>query len=424
MKQSTHVAKTKDSTTRTFEYKIKPNKKFVAACEQALNASRFVYNCALEQRIRVYEASGKSIGFYEQSRQLTEARQEIPELKACLRTIQSDALERLDAAFDAFFRRLKNGEKPGFPRFKGRERYDTFSQKIEAQRACPLKGDKLTVPGVGFCRVRLSRPIEGRCKQLRITRRADGWYALLVCELAKPDPLPQTGQTVGVDVGLTHFATLSTGEKIENPRQLKQASGALTKYQRRLSKKKKGSKNRVKARQKVALRHLKVQRARKDFHHKTAADLVKRFDRIAVEDLNVKGLVKNHHLAQAISDVAWSQFFGILQSKAAEAGRQFERVNPRYTSQDCSGCGQRQKMPLAIRTYKCGQCGLIICRDVNAAHNILGASGPDENKSPWRRDSVSKKRERDGRNERRPSGAKRVARPVCDANYETETHVQ
>jgi putative transposase len=409
MKQSTHVAKTKDSTTRTFEYKIKPNKKFVAACEQALNASRFVYNCALEQRIRVYEASGKSIGFYEQSRQLTEARQEIPELKACLRTIQSDALERLDAAFDAFFRRLKNGEKPGFPRFKGRERYDTFSQKIEAQRACPLKGDKLTVPGVGFCRVRLSRPIEGRCKQLRITRRADGWYALLVCELAKPDPLPQTGQTVGVDVGLTHFATLSTGEKIENPRQLKQASGALTKYQRRLSKKKKGSKNRVKARQKVALRHLKVQRARKDFHHKTAADLVKRFDRIAVEDLNVKGLVKNHHLAQAISDVAWSQFFGILQSKAAEAGRQFERVNPRYTSQDCSGCGQRQKMPLAIRTYKCGQCGLIICRDVNAAHNILGASGPDENKSPWRRDSVSKKRERDGRNERRPSGAKRVA---------------
>lgn len=395
--------------TKTFEYRIRPNKKFVAACERALNASRFVYNCALEQRIRVYKASGKSLSFYEQLRQLTEARKELPELKATLRTIQSDALERLDVAFDGFFRRLKAGEKPGFPRFKGRERYDTFSQKIEAQRVCPLKGDKLTVPGVGFCRVRLSRPLEGRCKQLRITRRADGWYALLVCELTKPDPLPMTGQTVGVDVGLTHFATLSTGEKIENPRHLKQASIALTKYQRRLSKKKKGSKQRVKARQKVALRYLKVQRARKDFHYKTAADLVKRFDRIAVEDLNIRGLVENHHLAQAISDVAWGQFFGILQSKAAEAGRQFERVNPRYTSQDCSGCGWRQKMSLATRTYQCGRCGLVICRDVNAAHNILGASGPDGTQSPWRRDSVSKKRERDGRNERRLSGAQQVA---------------
>lgn len=409
MEQRHATAETKDTTTKTFEYKLRPNKKFIAACERALDASRFVYNCALEQRIRVYEASGKSISFYEQSRQLTEARKEIPELKATLRTIQSDALERLDAAFDAFFRRLKAGEKPGFPRFKGRDRYHTFSQKIEAQRACPLKGDKLTVPGVGFCRVRLSRPLEGRCKQLRITRRADGWYALLVCELPKPEPLPKTGQAVGVDVGLTHFASLSTGEKIENPRYLKQASDALTKAQRRLSKKKKGSRNRVKARQKVALRHLKVQRTRKHFHYETAADLVERFDYIAVEDLNVCGMVKNHHLAQAIADVAWSQFFGILQSKAANAGRQFERVNPRYTSQTCSHCGQRQKMPLAIRTYQCGQCGLIICRDVNAAHNILGASGPDENQSPWRRDSVSKKRERDGRNERRPSGAKRVA---------------
>ncbi|MGH9939387.1 MAG: RNA-guided endonuclease InsQ/TnpB family protein, partial [Blastocatellia bacterium] len=346
--------------TKTFEYRIRPNKKFVAGCERALDDSRFVYNCALEQRIRVYEASGKTISFYEQSRQLTEARHELPEIGSVLRTIQSDALERLDFAFDAFFRRLKNGEKPGFPRFKARDRYHTFSQKFEKQRACPLKGDKLTVPGVGTCRVRVSRPLEGKIKQLRITRRADGWYALLVCDIPRPGALPKTGLSVGVDVGITSFATLSNGEEVENPRHLKQAEDQLTREQRKLARKKKGSQNRKKARQKVALRHLKTHRARKHFHHEEAAKLVNRFDRIAVEDLNIRGMVKNHHLAKAISDVAWGHFFEITKSKAENAGRTFEKVNPRYTSQICSKCGHKQKMPLAIRIYECEQCGLVI----------------------------------------------------------------
>jgi len=168
-----------------------------------------------------------------------------------------------------------------------------------------VKGDKLTVPGAGSCRVRLSRPIEGQCKQLRITRRADGWYVLLVCEIPKPAPLPKTGETIGVDVGIKSFATLSTGEEIANPRHLNKAHEQLVREQRRLSRKTKGSQNRKKARGKVALRHLRVQRTRKHFHHEEAAKLVERFDRIAVEDLNIRGLVKNHHLARAILDVAW-----------------------------------------------------------------------------------------------------------------------
>lgn len=383
-----------DVRVKTFEYKIRPNKKFFAACERALDASRFVYNCGLEHRIRVYEANGKSVGLYEQFQELTEARKEIPELRNTLRTIQADALERLDEAFKAFFRRIKAGEKPGFPRFKGCHRYRTFGLKLEPKRQCPLKGDKLVVPGVGYCRVRLSRPVQGRCRQLRITRRADGWYALLICDTVRPEPLPKTGQAVGIDVGLTSFAALSTGEKIENPRHLGRFDVALAKRQQRLSKKKKNSQRWIKAREGLALQYLKVQRARKDFHCKTAAILVKRFDRIAVEDLSIRGLVRNHRLAQAIFDVAWNQFFGILQSKAADAGRQFERVNPRYTSQDCSNCGHRQSMPLTMRTYRCANCALSVCRDVNAACNILGASGPDETKSPWRRDSASVKRER------------------------------
>jgi putative transposase len=386
------------STTKTFEYRIKLNKPFIAACEKALNDSRFVYNCALEQRVRVYNASGKGIGLNEQLRQLTDARNELPEIKSVLRSIQQDALERLDETFDAFFRRLKLGENPGFPRFKGHDRYHTFSQKYEKVRPCPIKGDKLTVPGVGTCRVRLSRPIEGRCKQLRITRRADGWYALLVCEIQKPAPLAKTGETVGVDVGVTSFATLSTGEEIANPRHIKQAATQLEREQRRLSRKVKGSHNRGK----VALRHLRVHRARKHFHHEVAAKLVERFDRIAVEDLNIRGMVKNHRLAKAILDVAWGQFFAITKSKAESAGRTFERVNPRYTSQTCSNCGHRQKMPLAIRIFECEKCGFVCGRDHNAAINLdtVRASGPKPDACGERK--RSKKQERDGSSQSEP----------------------
>jgi putative transposase len=390
------------SATKTFEYRIKPNKPFIAACEKALNDSRFVYNCALEQRVRVYNASGKGIGLNEQSRQLTDARNESPEIKSVLRSIQQDALERLDEAFDAFFRRLKLGENPGFPRFKGRDRYHTISQKYEKVRPCPIKGDKLTVPGVGTCRVRLSRPIEGRCKQLRITRRADGWYALLVCEIPKPAPRAFTGETVGVDVGITSFATLSTGEGIANPRHLKRAATQLAREQRRLSRKVKGSQNRGKARGKVALRHLRVHRARKHFHHEVAAKLVEQFDRIAVEDLKIRGMVKNRHLAKAILDVAWGQFFAITKSKAESAGRTFKRVNPRYTSQTCSNCGHRQKMPLAIRIFECEKCGFVCGRDHNAAINLdtVRASGPKPDACGERQ--RSKKQERDGSSQSEP----------------------
>jgi len=363
-----------DIITKTFEFKLRTNKKFVAACEAELEHSRQIYNAALQERIECYKLTGKSLSFVEQSRHLTEART-LPDVKAHLRTIQSDALERLDEAFKAFFKRCaKRQGQAGFPRFRGKDRYHTLSQKYEVQRGCPLKGDKLIVPGIGSVRVRLSREIEGRVKQLRITRRADGWFVLLVCDLAKPEPLPKTGQSIGVDVGLTTFATLSNGEKIENPRHLKAAEKKLTKRQRQLSRKRKGSANRLRARQRVARTHLHVARCRKDFHHKTAKQLVTCFDRIAVEALNVRGMVKNHHLAKAISDVGWSRFFTITKAKAENAGREFVKVPAAYTSQTCSRCGHRQKMPLHVRQFVCEKCGLEICRDVNGSHNVLASS--------------------------------------------------
>src|SRR5262249_42312510 len=185
MTEASHaMANTKDATIKTFEFKLRANKSFIEACDRELEHSRQIYNAALAERISCYQITGASLGYVEQSRHLTEART-LPEVKSHLRAIQQDALERLDEAFEGFFRRLKNGERPGFPRFKGKDRYHTFSQKYEKVRSCPIKGDKLRVPGVGTCRVRLSRPIEGQCKQLWITRRIDGWYALIVCETPK-----------------------------------------------------------------------------------------------------------------------------------------------------------------------------------------------------------------------------------------------
>jgi putative transposase len=395
------MADTEDTTLKTYEFKLRVNKSFVVACERELEHSRQIYDAALAERISCHRITGHSLGYVEQSRHLTDART-LPEVKSHLRAIQQDALERLDEAFNGFFRRVKNREKPGFPRFKGKDRYHTFSQTYEKVRPCPIKGDKLTIPGVGACRVRLSRPIEGQCKQLRITRRVDGWYVLLVCETPKPEPLPPTGQTVDVDVGITSFATLSTGEEIDNPRHLKNAMDNLKRRQRRLSRKKKGSKRRANQRIEVAKAHLKVARFRRDFHHKVSRDLVRRFDAIRVEDLNIRGMVKNHHLAQAIGDVAWGNFFRMTQTKAESAGRVFEIVDPRYTSQICSRCGHKQKMPLAIRVYECGECGFVIGRDHNSAITIDRAGQARISTPVEKRGSVSKKRERDSRTQSEP----------------------
>lgn len=400
---------------KTFEFKIRTNAKFVDACERTLDGCRNLYNCALEQRISLYAQTGKGIGFVEQSRQLTDARNALPEVAGVYRDIQTDVLKRLDKAFDAFFRRLKSGDAPGFPRFKGGDRYDSFGCARRERDPFPIKGDKLAMPGVGTCRVRLGRAIEemGRCRFVRMLRRADGWYVQLVCEVEKPAPLPVAGQSVGIDLGIESFATLSTGEQIENPRHVEKAAKKLAWAQRRLSRKAKGSANRRKARKKVALRYLKTVRARRHFHYQTVLRIVRAFDFIAVEDLNVKGLAGGM-LAGSVASVAWGAFLMILVAKAEEAGRQVKKVDPRYTSQDCSGCGVRAKKLLSQREHVCTSCGLVTHRDTNAAINILnkalGQRVPES--TPVESDGALRSRNAavvDGRTERNPIGVKRCA---------------
>lgn len=383
-----------DIITKAFKYRIRPNCKFIEACELALDQSRFVWNCALEQRIAEYRQTGKTPTFYNQQKQLTEARAALPEVRSCLRRIQEDALECVDYAFKAFYKRLREkpkGTNAGFPRFKTRDRYRTFSQRLERERKCPLAGDKLTIPGVGSCRIRLSRPIEGKVKMVRITQRASGWYVFIVCDIPRSLPLPKTGKTVGVDVGIAHFATLSTGEQIENPRYTARSQRRFKKAQRRFARKQKGSNNRIKEKQKLVRQYEHLANQRRDFHHKVAGGLVDRFDVISVEALSLSGMLTNASLRRAIFDVAWGQFFKITERKAEDAGRRFEKVASHYTSQTCSECGHRQKMALDKRMFICEACKTVMDRDHNAAINI--DRGAVKSK-PVERDGVRRSRNR------------------------------
>jgi putative transposase len=278
---------------------------------------------------------------------------------------------RVDLAFKAFFRRVKAGEKPGYPRFRGRERYSSFCFP-QAPSGCKLHGDRLTLSGIGTLQVRLHRPLEGEPKTVCIRRSSTGkWYVTFACEW-EPEQLPKSPEHVGIDVGLRSFAALSTGEPpLENPRFFRQEAVALARAQRKLAKEPKGTPQRRKRRQVVARIHERTRRKRQDFAHQHSRRIINRFQVIAVEDLSVSRMVRHPRLAKSISDAAWAAFAAMLSYKAAWAGRSFIAVNPAYTSQDCSRCGHRQKLSLSDRTYRCPCCGLELDRDHNAALNIL-----------------------------------------------------
>ena len=277
-------------------------------------------------------------------------------------------------AYDAFFQRCQRGDrKAGFPRFKGKSRYDSFTYPQSGFR---LEGNKLTLSKIGSCRLRLSREVEGKIKTCSIKKQVDGWFVIFAVEENQSRFTAKTGESVGIDVGLENFATLSTGEVVENPRCLRRAERALRIQQRKVSKKKLRGSNRRKAVVLFAKKHLKVANQRRDFFHKLSLRMVREFDEMAVEDLNIKGLVKNHSLAKSISDAAWGTFISVLESKAANAGRRVWKVAPQFTSQDCFKCGNRVKKSLAAREHRCVACGYVTHRDYNAAQNILARTAP------------------------------------------------
>lgn len=356
---------------KAYRFKLKPTTRQQADFEQWLEICRELYNAGLQERRDAYRTCGKSINYYHQALELPEIKEIRSDVAQVNAQVLQDVLRRLSKTFDSFFRRCKQGEKLGFPRFKSKHRYDSFTFP-QMKGSFRIEGNRLHLSKIGKVKIIQHRPVEGEIKTCTIKREADGWYAIFVVEESFMPFIPKTGETVGVDLNISNFATLSTGEVIDNPRFLRSSEKRLKTAQRKVSHGKKGSKRRKKAVQLLAKQHLKIKRQRLDFFHKAANQLIREFNEIAVEDLNIAGMVKNHHLAKSISDVAWGTFLLILTSKAESAGRRVWKVPAAFTTQECSRCGNRVKMSLAMREYRCIACGLVLPRDHNSALNIKG----------------------------------------------------
>jgi len=358
---------------KTFKYRLYPNKQQQRLLEQLLEECRWLYNHLLAERRDVWEHRQESLRYYDQAMSLPALKAERPTLAGVQSQVLQNVAVRIDLAFKAFFRRVKAGENPGYPRFRGRRRYDSLTYP-QVPVGCKLDAEakRLRLHGVGPVKIIPHRPLEGAPKTATIRRSSTGkWYVSFSCEYAEPSPLPETGQQVGIDVGLKTFARLSTGQEVANPRFFRTEERALARVQRRLSKADQGTPDRAGRRRVVARVHERIAWRRGDFAHQHSRRIVNAFDVIAVEDLSVNRMTHNHCLAKSIHDAAWSQFADLLSYKAAWAGRRYVAVNPAYTSQDCSQCGHRQPLSLADRTYRCPCCGAVLDRDLNASLNIL-----------------------------------------------------
>jgi len=350
------------------KYRLYPTKHQQRILDDTLNTCRQVYNQTLASRKEAWEQRQDTLSLYETNAMLTQWKCERPALSQVHSQVLQNAQERVDLAYKAFFRRVKAGETPGFPRYRGPGRYDSFTFKQSGLR---VQDGLLHVSKIGALRMILHRPIDGTIKTLTLRRVPSGkWYACFSVEV-EALPLPDTASAIGVDVGLSNFATLSTGESIANPRFFRMDEQALAKAQRRLVKAAQGTPVRRKCRKVVAHIHERIANRRYDFCHQTARRLVNTHGVLAFEALQIPNMMQNHCLAKSIADVAWGQFVGITMDKAACAGRHVAHVDPRYTSQDCSRCGQRVPKPLSQRLHQCPTCQLVMDRDQNAAINIL-----------------------------------------------------
>ncbi len=360
---------------KTYKFKLKPPPDQERAMEFVLRRCRELYNAALQERRDAWQKCGVGITVAGQSAQLPDLKEVRPDYRDIHSQVLQDVLTRLDRAFHAFFRRVKNGGKPGYPRFQGANRYNSFTYK-QFGNGATLDNGFLVLSKIGRIAVRWSRPLEGTPKTVTVSKEADGWYVCFSCVEVPVQPLPPTGQETGIDLGLESFATLSNGTMIHNPRCYRRAERRLKTAQRRVSRRKKGSNRRRKAVQLLAKAHQKVKRQRVDFHHKVALQLVRQNDTIYHEDLQTANMLKNHHLAKSIADAGWRRFLSILAAKAAYAGRRVVAVPPAYTSQTCSGCGVIVHKGLSVRWHSCPDCGTSLHRDHNAAKNIerLGQS--------------------------------------------------
>ncbi len=354
---------------KTFKYRIYANKETIAKAESWLSLCCNLYNCALEQRIDAYKRQRVTVSGYSQANELPDIKQENPEYQLVGSQVLQEVLERLDKAYKAFFRRVNQGEEPGFPRFRGKDRYGSFTLKNTGWK---LEGRFLSIRNVGRFKMRLSRPIEGEIKTIAIRRTpTNHWYACFSCDGLPKKLLPQSDKVVGLDVGIKSFLVDSEGNpSVENPKYLKHALRELRVRQRALARAKRDSNRRKETKLLVCKCHEKIANQRSDFHHKLANEYIQNYGLIVFEKLQIRNMVKNHRLARDINDCAWGQFFEYLDYKAEYAGRMIFKDNPRNTSKMCHICGAINKdLKLSDREWVCQACGTIHDRDFNAAVN-------------------------------------------------------
>jgi putative transposase len=355
---------------KSFKFRIYPTKAQVEKLEMTLDLCRELYNAALQERRDAWRLNCININRFEQDKQLPDIKQTNPEYKDIYSNILQDVLKQLDKTFRDFFRRVKQKNKAGFPRFKGKSRFNSFTYK---QKGFSLTDNKLDLSKIGKLKIKLSRPVIGKVKTCTIKREIDKWFVIFSVETAA-ETLPKTGKQIGVDVGIENFLTLSDGTQIENFKFYKNSQKKLRVAQRSVARKAKGSNSRKKALLRLRKIHQKIKNQRADFQHKITTRLIKEFDLIAIEKLQIRNMVKNHHLAKSISDVAWNNSFLMLKYKAENAGKSVIEVNPSGTSQTCI-CGETVKKDLSIRWHKCDACGLSEHRDIVSAQVILQRAG-------------------------------------------------
>lgn len=353
---------------RTYRYRIYPTRRQRLALEAQLMFACDLYNAALEQRRYAFRA-GRRVGYVSQCRELTALRAagDGPPQMSC--SAMRSPLRRLERAYQAFFRRVNAGEKPGYPRFRSRRRYDSLTW----DSAWSIQERRLALAGIGHLKVKWHRelPVSARVCTVTVRRVVGRWYVCFALALeVSPVPARKVMRAVGVDLGVQNFAALSTGEPIPGPRAYRAARRQLRVAQRRVSRRLKGSRRRVKAGLLLARLHERVRNLRQNHAHQLSRRLVSDFGLIAVEDLQVRALTRGF-LAKDINDQGWAEFLRLLRYKAEDAGIQVVAVPPDGSSQICSGCGIWIPKPLSERVHRCSRCGLVVDRDINAARNIL-----------------------------------------------------
>lgn len=357
-----------EAMKKAFQYRLYPTGNQTEALSYQLGEACRLYNASLQERRDAYAYAGISLNYYDQANQLKDIRAE-GGCDLANFSCSQDVLRRVDKTFQAFFGRVQRGEVPGYPRFKSRFRYDSLTFPSYGDGVRLRDNGKLYVQGVGEIKVKLHRPVEGRIKTVTVKRDAGRWY---VCFSVEVVPVAETAllRDIGIDLGLTSFAVLSDGTIIDNPRPYRRAQAKLRVAQRRVARRKRGSKSRRKAVETLQRAHAHVRNTRRDFHHQTARSLVDRYSVIFVEDLNIRGMARGM-LAKSVSDAGWAQFLQILRDKAAEAGRVVLGVNPSGTSQTCT-CGAPVPKTLSQRWHECLECGLSLARDHVSALLVQG----------------------------------------------------